>query len=156
MKKVILTAMAAFMVSASALAADSTPGGQVITRSGVNPSVSVPKANFTGQARMENLFKAQGKFTAYGANVTFEPGARTHWHIHPNGQVLIVTAGAGYTQEWGKAVQAIYPGDVVWCPPGVKHWHGATATTAMSHTAISQTGDPVIWLEEVDDNSYPQ
>lgn len=156
MKQAILTAAAVFMTAASAFAAGAAPAGQTIARNGTYHSVSVPAANFTGQARMETLFKAQGGFTAYGANVTFEPGARTHWHIHPSGQVLIVTSGVGYTQEWGKAVQTIYPGDVVWCPPGVKHWHGAAAETAMSHTAISQIGSPVIWLEPVDDEAYPQ
>lgn len=106
---------------------------------------------------METLFGPAGTFTTYGAGVTFEPGARTHWHIHHTAQVLIVTAGAGYVGEWGKPPIALRAGDVVFCPPEVKHWHGAGPKTAMTHIAISQTGsDPVTWLEPVADSLYPE
>lgn len=91
-----------------------------------------------------------------GATVTFEPGARTAWHAHPLGQTLFVTAGSGLVQEWGSPVRQIRPGDVVWIPPGVKHWHGAAPTTAMAHIAIAESldGKAVDWLEKVSDEQY--
>lgn len=150
----MMSLMAWAIISSAAFAADSG-AGQVVVRSGTIPSAAAAQENFIGRVRTESLFNAQGNFTAYGANVTFEPGARTNWHIHPTGQVLIVTAGAGYTQEWGKEAVPIYAGDVVWCPPGVKHWHGAAPFAAMTHIAVSQTGEkPVAWLEPVDDEQY--
>ncbi len=102
------------------------------------------------------MWPANNGFNASGALVTFEPGARSAWHTHPAGQQLVVIAGVGLTQEWGKAIQVIRPGDVVWCPPGVKHWHGANATTAMTHLAVSGTvdGRNVIWMEKVNDDQY--
>lgn len=106
--------------------------------------------NFTGAVWLQNLYSPHLTSAVYAAAVTFEPGARTKWHIHPAGQSLIVTAGVGYTQEWGKELQVLQPGDVVWCPPGVKHWHGAAPDTMMTHIAISErTGQNVEWLEEV-------
>lgn len=91
------------------------------------------------------------------AVVSFTPGARTNWHIHSTGQSLIVTEGFGYTQEWGREIVALYPGDVVWCPPGVKHWHGASSNTSMSHIAVSEVSDEgVTWLEPVTDRQYPK
>lgn len=156
MKRIFTAALAAsLLLGASALAAE--PAGQTVARGGDIPSVSAGTEHFTGCVRMETLFSPQGDFKAYGARVTFEPGARTHWHIHPAGQVLIVTDGAGYTQEWGGPLTALRPGDVVWCPPGVKHWHGAGPKTAMTHIAISQRdAAPVTWLEPVDGGQYPQ
>jgi quercetin dioxygenase-like cupin family protein len=102
------------------------------------------------------LFNPPEPARAYGALVTFEPGARTAWHTHPLGQTLIVTAGCGWTQCWGEPKEEIRPGDVIWCPPGKKHWHGATATTAMSHIAIVEklNGKAVDWMEKVSDEQY--
>ncbi len=106
--------------------------------------------------RIDGPFSGSGGARAGGASVTFEPGARTAWHTHPLGQTLIVTAGAGRVQQWGGPVQTIRAGDTVWIPPGVKHWHGAAPTTAMSHIAIaeSQEGKVVDWLEQVSESQY--
>jgi quercetin dioxygenase-like cupin family protein len=102
------------------------------------------------------LFEAPQPARAVGAMVTFEPGARTAWHTHPLGQTLIVTAGCGWAQCWGGPVEEIRPGDVLWFAPGEKHWHGATATTGMTHIAIQekQGGTTVDWLEQVGDEQY--
>ena len=138
-------------------AADTQAAEQTVTKNGEYASVPVNAENFTGSARMESLFSPHEGSATYAAYVTFEPGARTHWHIHPKGQALIVTAGTGYVQEWGKEPVLIQPGDVVWCPAGVKHWHGATAKNAMTHLAISEKSDKVVtWLEPVSDEQYPQ
>jgi quercetin dioxygenase-like cupin family protein len=107
-----------------------------IKRCGSRPSVKRPAENFTGSARIDSLFDPPDPARTFGAMVTFEPGARTAWHTHPLGQTLIITSGFGWTQCWGEPRQEIRPGDVVWCPPGYKHWHGATTTTAMAHIAI--------------------
>ena len=106
--------------------------------------------------RIDPLFRASAPARAAGSAVTFEPGARTAWHTHPLGQTLIVTAGRGLAQRWGGPVEEIGPGDVVWFPPGEKHWHGATATTAMTHIAIQEQrdGETVRWLEHVGDDQY--
>ena len=111
---------------------------------------------FTGRVRVDPLFAADADIDASGAYVTFEPGARSAWHTHPTGQHLIVTAGAGWTQEWGGPVVEIRAGDVVWCPPGIKHWHGATPSTAMTHLALTGTidGKNVQWMEKVSDVQY--
>src|ERR687890_1024145 len=109
-----------------------------ITRSGAHPSGNGPAEWFTGTVRIDPLFAAQAPARAAGNAVTFEPGARTAWHTHPLGQVLIVTAGVGRVQQWGGPVEEIRPGDVVWTPPGVKHWHGASPSTAMTHIAIQE------------------
>jgi quercetin dioxygenase-like cupin family protein len=102
------------------------------------------------------LFQAPDPARVSGANVTFEPGARTAWHTHPLGQTLIVTSGLGRVRRWGGSIEEIRPGDVVWCPPGEKHWHGAAPTTAMTHTAIQESlnGKNVEWLERVTDELY--
>jgi quercetin dioxygenase-like cupin family protein len=102
------------------------------------------------------LFQANAPARTAGANVTFEPGARTAWHTHPLGQTLIVTAGVGWVQRQGGLVEEVQPGDVVWFPPGEKHWHGASATTAMSHIAIQEAldGKVVDWMEKVTDEQY--
>ena len=124
-----------------------------IRRSGSQPSGKGPEAWFTGTVRIDPLFQAPDPARVSGASVTFEPGARTAWHTHPLGQTLIVTAGLGRAQRAGGPVEEIRPGDVVWFPPGEKHWHGATATTALTHIAVQerQDGSPVTWLEKVTD-----
>jgi quercetin dioxygenase-like cupin family protein len=106
--------------------------------------------------RIDPLFQPPAPARGYGASVTFEPGARTAWHTHPLGQTLIVTAGCGRVQCWGEPGVEIRPGDVVWIPPGVKHWHGAAAATAMTHIAIQEQldGKAVEWLEHVSDEQY--
>jgi quercetin dioxygenase-like cupin family protein len=117
-----------------------------ITRNGSQPSGKGPAEYFTGSVRVDPLFQAPDPGRVTGGLVTFEPGARSNWHTHPRGQTLIVTSGVGWTQCWGEPKQEIRPGDVIWCPPGEKHWHGATLTTAMSHIAIQEhTGDGKSW-----------
>ncbi len=127
-----------------------------VTRAGTHPSTAGPSSNFTGSVRVDSRFSATAPATVGGGTVTFEPSARTAWHTHPLGQTLIVTAGVGLVQHWEGEVQEIKPGDIAWIPPGVKHWHGATETTGMSHIAISETldGKSVEWLEHVTDEQY--
>ena len=127
-----------------------------ITRSGSQPSGKGSAEYFTGQVRVDPLFQAPDPARVVGANVTFEPGARTAWHTHPLGQTLLVTAGRGRAQRWGGPIEEIHPGDVVWFPPGEKHWHGATPTTAMTHIAIQERleGKTVDWMEKVSDEQY--
>lgn len=133
-----------------------TATAQQIARAGSQASAVGPEAYFTGRARVDPVWPANENIHASGAMVTFEPGARSAWHTHPAGQRLVVTSGVGLTQEWGQAVQEIRPGDVVWCPPGVKHWHGATPSTAMTHLAVTGTvnGKNVDWMEKVSDEQY--
>jgi quercetin dioxygenase-like cupin family protein len=127
-----------------------------IKRGGSQASNKGPADWFTGTVRIDPLFQAAPPARAVGASVTFEPGARTAWHTHPLGQTLIVTAGAGLAQHWGGPIEQIRPGDVVWFAPGEKHWHGASPTTAMTHTAIQEAldGKTVEWLEHVTDEQY--
>jgi quercetin dioxygenase-like cupin family protein len=127
-----------------------------IQRPGSRPSGKGPAKYFTGAVRLDPLFEASDPARARGLSVTFEPGARTAWHTHPLGQILIVTAGGGWAQRWGGPVEEIRPGDVIWFLPGEKHWHGATATTAMTHIAIQEQldGKAVDWLEQVSDEQY--
>jgi len=127
-----------------------------IKRIGSEPSTKGPEEYFTGTVRVDYLFHAREPARASGANVTFEPGARTAWHSHPLGQTLIVTAGCGLVQRWGGPVEEIRPGDVVSIAPGEKHWHGATATTAMTHIAIQEEldGKAADWQEKVGDDQY--
>jgi quercetin dioxygenase-like cupin family protein len=127
-----------------------------ITRSGSQPSRKGPAEYFTGSVRIDPLFQANDPARAFVASVTFEPGARTAWHTHPLGQILIVTAGCGRIQRWGDGSEEIRPGDVVWIPPGEKHWHGAAATTAMTHIAIVEQlhGKSAEWMEKVSDEQY--
>jgi 4-carboxymuconolactone decarboxylase len=117
---------------------------------------SAPAEHFDGPARVQSLFQASEPARASGASVTFEPGARTAWHAHPLGQTLIVTAGTGWVQQWGEPAQPITAGDVAVIPPGVKHWHGASATTAMTHIAVQEQlgGSTVQWMERVSDDQY--
>jgi quercetin dioxygenase-like cupin family protein len=127
-----------------------------IKRSGSQPSAKGPAEYFSGTVRIDPLFQPPAPARAFGASVTFEPGARTAWHTHPLGQILIVTSGSGLTQCWGEPVVKIQPGDVIWCPPGHKHWHGASPTAAMAHIAIVETvdGKGVDWLEKLSDDEY--
>jgi quercetin dioxygenase-like cupin family protein len=127
-----------------------------IKRSGSQPSAKGPADWFTGVVRIDPLFQAPDPARGAGNSVTFEPGARTAWHTHPLGQTLIVTAGCGLVQKWGEQVQEIRPGDVVWFGPGEKHWHGASATTAMTHVAIQEhlNGKAVDWMDHVSDAEY--
>ena len=127
-----------------------------ITKNGSQPSVPGPSDWFTGKTRIDPLFNPREPSRASGASVTFEPGARTAWHTHPLGQTLVVTSGLGRVQIWGGPIEEIRPGDVVWFPPGVKHWHGASPTTAMTHIAIQESleGTPVEWMEHVTDEQY--
>ena len=127
-----------------------------ITRSGSQPSAKGSVEYFTGAVRIDSRFQGSNPARVGGGIVTFEPGARTAWHTHPLGQTLIVTAGAGLIQQWGGPIQEMKQGDVVWIPPGVKHWHGATATTGMSHIAIAEAleGKAAHWMEKVGDEQY--
>ncbi len=145
-----------FSKSDEATGRQTSAPNQQITRAGSQPSSVGAEANFTGRVRVDMIWPADAGITASGALVTFEPGSRSAWHIHPAGQRLVVVSGVGLTQEWGKAVQEIRPGDVVWCPPGIKHWHGATPITAMTHLAVTGTaeGKNVDWMEKVSDEQY--
>lgn len=128
-----------------------------IKRVGSQASITGPAEWFTGTVRIDPLFlKANAPSQVTGASVTFEPGARTAWHSHPLGQTLIVTAGCGLVQREGGPTEAIRPGDVVWIAPDEKHWHGATATTAMTHIAVQEqlNGKAADWMEKVSDDQY--
>jgi len=128
-----------------------------ITRNGSQPSIQGPADWFTGTVRIDPLFlQANDPSRVTGASVTFEPGARTAWHSHPLGQTLIVTAGCGRVQREGGPIEEIRPGDVVWFPPGEKHWHGASSTTSMTHIAIQEEldGTTADWMEKVSNMQY--
>jgi quercetin dioxygenase-like cupin family protein len=127
-----------------------------IKRSGSQSSTKGSGEYFTGSVRIDPLFQANDPARAVGASVTFEPGSHTAWHSHPLGQTLIVTAGCGLVQRWDGPIEEIHLGDVVWVPPGEKHWHGATATTAMTHIAIQEQldGKTVDWMEKVSEGQY--
>ena len=127
-----------------------------IRRSGSRPSRKGPAEWFSGTVRIDPLFDASAPARAFGACVTFEPGARTAWHTHPLGQTLIVISGCGRVQRRDGPVEEIRPGDVVWFAPGEKHWHGAAPTTAMTHHAIQEQldGKTVDWMEHVSEAEY--
>ena len=127
-----------------------------ITRIGTQPSATGPAEWFTGNVRIDTLFQPQAPARSVGASVTFEPGARTAWHTHPLGQILLITAGCGWAQREGGPVEEVHPGDAVWFSPGERHWHGATATTAMTHIAIQEQldGKAVDWEEHVSVEQY--
>ena len=161
MKCTAMLLMVTLFVSAGVLAdeAPAEEGGkksQTISRSGSQASVKGPAEYFTGNVRIDPLFPANDTAHYSGSYVTFEPGARSAWHIHPAGQHLIVTSGVGRTQEWGGPIQEIKAGDVIWCPPKIKHWHGASPTTAMTHIAVTGAvnGKNVEWMEKVSDEQY--
>jgi quercetin dioxygenase-like cupin family protein len=143
-------------VAVRALAAEANKTSQTILRAGSQGSFDGPAEFFTGNVRVDRLFHANDSAHFSGAYVTFEPGARSAWHTHPTGQHLIVTAGVGRTQAWGGPIEEIKAGDVIWCPPQVKHWHGASPTTAMTHIALTGTidGKNVEWMEKVTDEQY--
>jgi len=155
MRTLIATAVAiAAVVSAAAQA--EPPRNIVVTHNGEQPSTEGPAQYFTGSARIGLLFDAKAPSRVTAASVTFEPGARTAWHSHPLGQHLIVTTGMGWVQQEGGEKQQIKPGDVIWTPPGVKHWHGATAANGMTHIAVQEAldGKSVNWMEHVSDEQY--
>ena len=172
MKRLATLAIVASVLAAASAQADQTavppapgvasptPGEDQETlrvmRAGSRPSAQGPAENFTGSVRIDRLFTATAPSRMSGGLPTFEPDARTAWHTHPLGQVLIVTAGVGWVRQWGGPVEEIRPGDVVWIPPGVKHWHGATATTAMTHIALQEHLDGRVadWMEKVTDEQY--
>ena len=139
----------------SSWAAEQNPAVH-IAPAGSQNAVFGPADNFTGRVRVDPLFKPDNDIPVSGAYVTFEPGARTDWHTHPAGQRLIITAGIGWVQEWGGPVVEVRQGDAVWFPPGVKHWHGAAATSSMTHIALSGilAGKSVQWMEKVSDEQY--
>ena len=127
-----------------------------LKRPSMIPSIKGPESAFTGQVRIEMLSTPPVPARTSCASVTFEPGARSAWHTHPLGQTLIVTAGCGWTQCEGGPIVEIRAGDVIWCPPGHKHWHGATPTTAMTHIAVQEAldGVAVVWMDKVTDEEY--
>ncbi|UHD44090.1 cupin domain-containing protein [Aureimonas altamirensis] len=153
--KSLVAATLAIALCASAASAQSGPM-ITVTHPDAQPSTVGPAANFTGAVRVDSRFQGTAPARIGGGIVTFEPGARTAWHSHPLGQTLIVTAGVGLVQEWDGPVQEIRPGDVVWIPPGVKHWHGATPENGMAHIAFLESldGKAVEWMEKVTDEQY--
>ncbi len=129
-----------------------------ITRAGSRPSVAGSAEYFSGMVRIDPLIEAPEPARVNGASVTFAAGARTAWHTHPLGQTLIVVSGSGLAQRWGGPIERIHPGDVIWFAPGEKHWHGATAVSAMTHIAIQERldGKAGVWMEHVSDEQYRQ
>jgi quercetin dioxygenase-like cupin family protein len=144
------------VVAGRALAAEAEQTSQTIFQAGSQGSANGPAEFFTGHVRVDRLFPVNAIAHLSGAYVTFEPGARSAWHTHPTGQYLIVTAGVGRTQAWGGPLEDIKAGDVIWCPPNVKHWHGASPITAMTHIALTGTinGKNVEWMDKVTDEQY--
>uniref|UniRef100_Q023E8 Carboxymuconolactone decarboxylase n=1 Tax=Solibacter usitatus (strain Ellin6076) TaxID=234267 RepID=Q023E8_SOLUE len=145
------------LAASGAWSQPSTEQGAIqITRSASQPPRPAPDANFTGAARIDSAFGPNAPAHMSGARVVFDPGARTAWHTHPLGQLLIVTAGTGRVQRWGDAIDEIRQGDVVWIPPGQKHWHGAAPNSSMTHIAILEQldGKSVDWMEKVSDAQY--
>ena len=152
MKQVLATTVSLTLVAAAPAIAESMQ----VWPNGSRPSVKGPEATFTGSVRVDPLFPATEQTQTSGGLVTFEPGARSAWHSHPAGQTLVVTSGVGWVQERNGTKREIKPGDVIWTPPGVEHWHGATATNGMSHIAITHSvgGKNVDWMEKVSDDQY--
>lgn len=152
----IIAAALAFL--GQVFAADAGTDQQVVTQAGSQASIKGPEQYFTGEVRIDPLFEAKPPDAPFGgAYVTFEPGARSHWHTHPLGQHLIVVAGMGLTGTANGKIHEFNTGDVLWCPKGVKHWHGAAPSTAMTHLAITGTlpdGQNVEWMEPVTDEQY--
>jgi quercetin dioxygenase-like cupin family protein len=149
---IVTLLMGTVLSGASGALAEST----VITENGSRANTAGPADNFTGTVFVEPIYPSNDTTASTGGHVTFSPGARSAWHTHPAGQVLIITDGTGWVQEKGGAKREVKPGDVVWTPPGVKHWHGATATTGMRHIAITNmaNGKGVDWMEKVSDEQY--
>ncbi|MGJ7914455.1 cupin domain-containing protein [Massilia sp. LXY-6] len=146
----------ALLLALPAFAQQANAPDMRIARAGSQASSKGPAQYFTGSARIDPLFAQQVPMNTSGAYVSFEPGARSAWHTHPAGQVLVVTAGVGRVQRWGGPVQEVHPGDVIWTPPGVKHWHGAAPATPVTHIAIQDSvgGKNVEWMEKVSDEQY--
>ena len=151
-----LAAAGAAAAQTPTVATQETRGTMQITRGGLQPSRKGPAEYFTGTVRVDPLFQAPEPARASAGSVTFEPGARTAWHTHPLGQHLIITSGLGWVQREGGPIEEVRPGDLVWFPPGLKHWHGATPTLAMTHIAIQEAldGKTVDWMEKVSDGQY--
>ena len=155
-----LASLSMLATALSGFAQAQAPAGDAqtlkITRAGSQPSAKGPAEYFTGTVRVDPMFPATPPSRVSAGHVTFEPGARSAWHTHPVGQTLVITSGLGWVQQWGGPKQEIRAGDVVWFPPGIKHWHGASAATAMTHIAIQETvdGRNVDWLEQVSDEQY--
>ena len=155
MKTIIIAFLCVLVTIGGALAQDKAPAIELI-RKGSHVATNGPAQYFTGGVQVDQLFPAKGPSRVSGGVVTFEPGARSAWHTHPFGQILIVTAGIGRVQAWGAPWQEIRAGDVVRIPPNVKHWHGASPTTSMTHIAIQEAldGNAVDWMEQVSDEQY--
>jgi len=161
MKSLVLAATVALVMGAAyaqtaGSSAPTAPANVEIKRAGSQPSGKGQADFFTGAVRVDPLFQASTPWQSRGSAVSFEPGARSAWHAHPLGQVLIVMVGVGRVQNEGGEVQEIRPGDVVWIPPGIKHWHGAAPTTGMTHIAITEAkdGNATTWMEKVTDEQY--
>jgi quercetin dioxygenase-like cupin family protein len=157
----VIAASGSLVAATAAAAAQTAPAARGndmmhITRAGSQPSRKGLSENFTGAARVDPVFPVREPGRVSAGHVTFEPGARSAWHTHPLGQTLIITSGLGWVQREGGPIEEVRPGDVVWFPPGLKHWHGASPTTAMTHIAIQETlnGKNVDWLEKVSDEQY--
>lgn len=152
MRTMIATAISLVLLGAASAFAQSTE----ISPNGSRESFMGAAENFTGSVIVDLLYGANEHLPQTGGRVTFAPGARSAWHTHPAGQILIVTLGTGWVQEEGGEKHEIKPGDVIWTPPGVKHWHGATTTTSMSHLALTNSldGENVEWMEQVSDEEY--
>lgn len=155
MKLLAASAVVLAMLTPASALAESEEKVKIL-RNGAQPTQKGPESYFTGNVRIDAPFQGSEPARIGGASVTFEPGARTAWHTHPLGQTLIVTQGRGWVQEWGHDIAEINSGDIVWIPAGVKHWHGATPQTAMTHIAIAEAlnGSVVDWLEKVSDEQY--
>lgn len=154
--KLLATAFATLFFAAASEVHAENKEPLTVTPNGSQPSAKGPADYFTGAVRVDAPFKGSEPARVSGATVTFEPGARTAWHTHPLGQTLVVTAGSGLVQESGKPIQVIKAGDTVWIPPGVKHWHGASPATGMTHVAIAEAlnGKVVDWMEQVSAQEY--
>lgn len=147
----------AVLTTPMTIADPSSHSEQVIRRAGSQPSFDGAEQVFSGKVRVDPLFPSTSEINASGAYVTFEPSARSAWHTHPSGQHIIVTEGVGLTQEWGKPIQEVQVGDTLWCPPGVKHWHGAAPNSPMTHLVVTgedDDGKNVVWMEKVSDAQY--
>jgi quercetin dioxygenase-like cupin family protein len=154
----VMAAAGSLVAAAATQTAPAAGGNDMmhITRAGSQPSRKGPSENFTGEVRVDPVFPVREPGRASAGHVTFEPGARSAWHTHPLGQTLIITSGLGWVQREGGPIEEVRPGDVIWFPPGLKHWHGAAPATAMTHIAIQETlnGRNVDWLEKVSNEQY--
>ncbi|MEF3107557.1 cupin domain-containing protein [Raoultella sp. WB_B2P2-3] len=155
MKTIIITLLATLLPTLPLVAA--TQEDISVSHAGSQPTSTGSSEYFTGTVKVDSRFQRSPPARIGGGVVTFEARARTAWHTHPLGQTLIVTSGSGWVQEWGKKAQQIKTGDIVWIPPGVKHWHGASVHEKMAHIAISEAldGKSVTWMEKVSDSQYP-